>query len=328
MVRPLIDAFGRRHRDLRLSVTDRCSFRCGYCMPAEGMAFASRHDLLTYEEIERLVRLLVTRHGITAVRITGGEPTVRSDVAVLVAKLAALDVELAMTTNGASLALLADDLAVAGLDRVNVSLDSLRADRFAEITRRDALAPVLEGIDAAVAAGLDPVKVNAVVMRGVNDDEIVDLARFGRERGVVVRFIEFMPLDASEAWSSTSVVPYDEIRSRVDEAFPIEPVAARGSAPAERFRYRDGGGEVGIIPSVTQPFCGDCDRIRLSAEGQLRSCLFGHDEHDLRSLLRAGADDDALSAVVEGAVAAKWAGHAIGQVHFIRPPRSMSQLGG
>ena len=328
MERPLVDGFGRRHRDLRLSITDRCSFRCGYCMPAEGMAWQPRDELLTYEEIERVARLLVERHGIDAIRITGGEPTVRAHLPVLVAKLAALGVDLAMTTNGATLALVADDLAAAGLGRINVSLDSLRPDRFAAITRRDALDAVLAGIDAAVAAGLSPVKVNVVVMRGVNDDELVDLAAFGRDRGVVVRFIEFMPLDAQGAWDRSQVVPQDEILARIGEAFPLVPVGERGNAPAERFRYRDGGGEIGVIPTVTHAFCDTCDRIRLTADGQLRTCLFSLDDHDLRGPLRAGADDDELSAVVERAVGAKWAGHQIGQVQFIRPARSMSQIGG
>lgn len=328
MPRPLVDGFGRRHRDLRLSITDRCSFRCGYCMPAEGMAWQPREELLTYEEIERVARLLVDRHGIDAIRITGGEPTVRAHLPVLVRKLADLGVDLAMTTNGATLALVADDLAAAGLDRVNVSLDSLRPERFAAITRRDALDDVLAGIDAAVAAGLTPVKVNVVVMRGVNDDELVDLAAFGRERGVVVRFIEYMPLDAQGAWDQADVVSQREVLDRIGAAFPLAPVAGRGAAPAQRFAYLDGGGEIGVIPTVTEAFCETCDRIRLTADGQLRTCLFAVDDHDLRGPLRAGADDDELSALVERAVGAKWAGHQIGQVHFIRPARSMSQIGG
>ena len=328
MPRPLVDGFGRRHRDLRLSITDRCSFRCGYCMPAEGMAWQPREELLTYEEIERVARLLVERHGIDAIRITGGEPTVRAHLPVLVRKLAALGVDLAMTTNGATLALVADDLAAAGLDRVNVSLDSLRPERFAAITRRDALDDVLAGIDAAVAAGLTPVKVNVVVMRGVNDDELVDLAAFGRERGVVVRFIEYMPLDAQGAWEQADVVSQREVLERIGAAFPLAPVGERGTAPAQRFAYLDGGGEIGVIPTVTEAFCETCDRIRLTADGQLRTCLFAVDDHDLRGPMRAGAGDDELSALVEAAVGAKWAGHQIGQVHFIRPARSMSQIGG
>jgi cyclic pyranopterin phosphate synthase len=218
-------------------------------------------------------------------------------------------------------------LAEAGLRRVNVSLDSLQPERFAALTRRDGLADVLAGIDAALDAGLAPVKVNAVVLRGVNDDEVVDLARYGRDRGVQVRFIEFMPLDADGAWRVDQVVSQAEIVERIHAAFPIEPVA-RGHEPAARFRYLDGRGEVGVIPSVTEPFCDRCDRLRLTADGQLRSCLFSVDDHDLRGLLRAGATDDEVSAAIEACVAAKWRGHAINQVQFVRPRRSMSQIGG
>ena len=325
--RPLIDGFGRRHRDLRISVTDRCNFRCGYCMPAEGLEWLPRSELLTFEEIERVARLLVDRHGVDSIRLTGGEPTVRANLPDLVRRLAALGVDLALTTNGATLRMLARPLAEAGLRRINVSLDSLRADRFAELTLRDDLSRVLDGIDAAIEVGLDPVKVNAVVMRGVNDDELVDFARFGRERGVVVRFIEFMPLDADEAWSDGAVVGLDEIVARIGEAFPLEPVA-RTSAPASRFRYLDGGGEIGVVASVTRSFCDSCDRIRLTADGQFRNCLFAVDEHDLRGLLRSGAGDDEVSDLAERAVSAKWAGHGIGKVDFIRPARSMSQIGG
>ena len=327
VTRPLIDGFGRLHRDLRISVTDRCNFRCGYCMPAEGLQWLPRSELLTFEEIERVARLLVERHGIDSIRLTGGEPTVRADLSRLVRMLADLDVDLALTTNGATLGLAAAGLAAAGLRRVNVSLDSLRADRFADLTLRNELGRVLDGIDAALAAGLDPVKVNVVVMRGVNDDELVDFARFGRDRGVVVRFIEFMPLDADEAWTSRSVVGVDEIVAQIGEVFPLEAVA-RASAPASRFCYRDGGGEIGVVASVTRSFCDSCDRVRLTADGQFRNCLFAIDEFDVRSLLRSGATDDEVGTMLERAVAAKWAGHGIGRVEFIRPARSMSQIGG
>lgn len=323
----LVDSYGRVHRDLRISVTDRCNFRCTYCMPEEGMTWLPRSEVLTFEEIERVARLLVDRYGIDAIRLTGGEPTVRAHLPVLVAKLAALGVDLALTTNGATLANVADDLAAAGLRRINVSLDSLRRDRFVELTRRDELDRVLAGVDAAVAAGLDPVKVNCVVMRGVNDDELVDMAAFGRDRGVTVRFIEFMPLDAQGGWRRDAVVSQAEIVATVGAAFPLEPVA-RGSEPAERFRYLDGRGEIGVIPSVTEPFCGSCDRIRLTSEGALRNCLFAVEEFDLRAVLRGGGSDDDLAAVIERCVGAKWAGHQIGQVTFVRPSRSMSQIGG
>ncbi len=325
--RPLVDAFGRLHRDLRISVTDRCNFRCTYCMPEEGMRWLPREELLSFEEVERIAGLLVTRHGIRAIRLTGGEPTVRAHLPVLVRKLAALPVDLSLTTNGATLRLCAEDLAAAGLRRVNVSLDSLQPDRFAELTRRAALHQVLDGIDAAVDAGLAPVKVNVVVVRGVNDDEILDLARFGRDRGVVVRFIEFMPLDGGETWRAGQVVTQQEILDRISALHPLEAIA-RGSEPAERFRYLDGAGEVGVIPSVSRPFCEQCDRIRLTADGQLRSCLFSLEDHDLRDVLRDRGSDDDLSAVIEACVGAKWAGHAINQVQFVRPRRSMSQIGG
>ncbi len=325
--RPLVDGFGRVHRDLRISVTDRCNFRCTYCMPEEGMTWLPRDEVLTFEELGRVARVLVERHGIDAIRLTGGEPTVRAHLPTLVAKLAVLPVDLALTTNGATLATVAPGLAGAGLRRVNVSLDSLRPERFAALTRRDQLQDVLDGIDAAVAAGLHPVKVNVVVVRGVNDDEIVDLARYGRDRGVTVRFIEWMPLEADGSWTNDQVVTQAEILQRIAAVFPLEAVQ-RGSEPAERFRYLDGGGEVGVIPSVTRPFCEQCDRIRLTADGQLRSCLFALEDHDLRSVLRSGGTDDDLSDAIEACVGAKWAGHAINQVQFVRPRRSMSQIGG
>jgi len=238
-----------------------------------------------------------------------------------------LPVDLALTTNGATLRSVAPGLAEAGLRRVNVSLDSLRPERFAELTRRDQLDDVLDGIDAALEAGLTPVKVNVVVLRGVNDDELVDLARYGRDRGVIVRFIEWMPLDGGDAWTNEQVVTQVEIVELIGAVFPLEPIQ-RGSEPAERFRYLGGGGEVGVIPSVTRPFCEQCDRIRLTADGQLRSCLFSLEDHDLRSILRADGTDDDLSDAIEACVGAKWAGHAINQVQFVKPRRSMSQIGG
>jgi GTP 3',8-cyclase len=325
---PLTDTFGRVHRDLRISVTDRCNFRCTYCMPEEGMVWRPRDELLTYEEIERVARVFVDRFGIDAIRLTGGEPTVRAHLPVLIGKLAPLVDDLALTTNGASLRLLADDLVAAGLRRVNVSLDSLRRERFHAITKRDDLFRVLDGIDAALEAGLRPVKVNCVVMRGVNDDELVDFARFGRSNGVDVRFIEFMPLDAQRAWTNDQVVGRDEILERIGTVHPLAAVDTDGSEPAQRFRYLDGLGEIGIIPTVTHAFCDACDRVRLTAEGQLRNCLFANDETDLRSLLRSGAPDDAIVAVIEAGVAAKRAGHLINQPVFLRPSRSMSQIGG
>ena len=327
MAEQLVDGFGRVHRDLRISVTDRCNFRCGYCMPPEGLEWLPRSELLTFEEIERVARLLVARFGVHSIRLTGGEPTVRARLADLVAMLTPLGTDLALTTNGATLGLLAEDLAAAGLRRINISLDSLRADRFRDLTLRDDLDRVLDGLDAALAAGLDPVKVNVVVMRGQNDDELLDFAAFGRRKGVEARFIEYMPLDAEEGWTAESVVGLTEITRRIGEVFPFEAVR-QGPEPASRFRYLDGKGFFGVVASVTQSFCGSCDRIRLTADGQFRNCLFGLEEYDLRGPLRRGASDDELAAIMTGAVADKWAGHSIGKVHFIRPARSMSQIGG
>ena len=328
MTVPLVDPFGRTVRDLRISVTDRCNFRCGYCMPAEGMTWLPRQEVLTFEEIERIARVCVERYGFTGIRLTGGEPTVRAHLPMLIEKLAALGVDLSMTTNGTSLALIAADLRRAGLQRINVSLDSLRADRFRDITRRDALGDVLDGIDAALAAGFDPVKVNCVLVRSVNDDEILDFARFGRDRGVVVRFIEFMPLDAQGEWTADGVVTYDEIVSTISADLPLRPSDQRGNQPAERFFYADGRGEIGVVPSVTRSFCSSCDRVRLTADGQFRNCLFAVRETDLRAVLRGGGSDDDLAAALEAEVGRKWAGHSIGQVTFVRPGRSMSQIGG
>ena len=337
----LVDPFGRTIRDLRISITDRCNFRCTYCMPEEGMTWLPREELLTFEEIHRLASVFVGHFGVDGIRLTGGEPTVRAHLPVLVSKLAGLRLpagadsplagrkpDLSMTTNGSTFRLLAHELRDAGLDRVNVSLDSLDREKFARMTRRDELVRVLDGIEAAKEAGFDPVKVNCVVERGVNDDEIVDLAAWARDTGVELRFIEFMPLDASGLWKSSTVVSQDEIVQAIDAVFPLEPVANRGSAPADRWRYRDGRGQVGVIPTVTKPFCGDCDRVRLTAEGQFRTCLFETREFDLRAILRGGGTDDDLAAQIRLAVGTKWAGHQIGQVHFIRPKKSMSQIGG
>lgn len=346
----LVDGFGRVHRDLRISVTDRCDFRCTYCMPEEGLAWVPRDEVLTYEEIARIARVMVERFGITSIRLTGGEPTVRGHLADLVALLAPLGTDLSMTTNGASLERLAKPLRAAGLRRVNVSLDSLRADRFERLTRRDSIQRVLAGIDAAVDAGFDPVKVNVVLIAGVNDDEIVDFARFGRDRGVTVRFIEYMPLDADGRWDGAEVVGRDRVLADIAPVFGLEPVA-RGHEPAERYRYADRdpgspGSEIGIVASVTTPFCASCDRIRLTAEGRLRNCLFSLEETDLRAVLRPNGAaridagridagridvngiDDELAAAMRACVGAKRAGHGIGTVAFIRPGRSMSQIGG
>jgi cyclic pyranopterin phosphate synthase len=331
---PLVDPFGRQVRDLRISVTDRCNFRCTYCMPAEGLKWLPREDLLSFEEIERLARVCVERFGFDGIRLTGGEPTVRARLPALVEMLSRLrvpstgePVDLAMTTNGATLRLLAPELRRAGLRRINISCDSLQRERFFALARRDALPQVLDGIDAALEAGFSPVKLNVVMVRGYNDDEAVDFATFGRERGVQPRFIEYMPLDAEGAWAMDKVVPADEIVAAIDAVYPLEQVA-HGPEPATRYRFVDGAGEIGVVASVTRPFCGDCDRVRVTAEGQFRTCLFALDEHDLRGVLRSGGSDDDLAGAIRAAVGTKWAGHRIGKVSFVRPPRSMSQIGG
>ena len=333
-IRALQDPFKRTIKDLRISITDRCNFRCLYCMPAEGMLWVPREDVLTFEEIYRIARLCVEGYGFTGIRLTGGEPTVRAQLALLVEKLATLkvpgtqeSVDLAMTTNGATLSSLAHDLKKAGLKRINISLDSLDRARFAEMTRRDQLDRVLNGIEAAKNAGFDPVKINVVVMNGLNDDEVVDFAAFGRDHDVTPRFIEFMPLDADDEWSLNKVVPSDDIVAAISERFPVEELP-HGSEPASRYRYLDGKGEFGVIPTVTKPFCASCDRVRITAEGQFRTCLFSVDEFDLRKIMRDGGTDLELQAEIERAVGLKWAGHQIGNVNFLRPARSMSQIGG
>ena len=337
----LIDPFGRTVRDLRISITDRCNFRCTYCMPAEGMKWLPHTEVLSYEELHRLASICVNHFDVDGIRLTGGEPTMRAHLSVLVQKLAGLivpatanspragkPIDLAITTNGATLRLIAQELREAGLKRINISIDTLKRERFYEMTRRDELQHVLDGIDAAIATGFLPIKLNAVVQRGINDDEIVDLATFGRNKGVEVRFIEYMPLDAQGTWENNQVVGQDEIVAAIAAVYPLELMPARGAAPADRWRYLDGKGTVGVIPSVTKPFCGDCDRVRLTADGQFRTCLFSTNEFDLRAMLREGANDDAIAAEIKRAVGTKWAGHNIGNVTFVRPRRSMSQIGG
>ena len=305
------------------------------------MQWVPRSEVLTFEEIERLARIFVEHFEVDGLRLTGGEPTVRAHLPVLVRKLAALRVpagsaspyagrkpDLSITTNGSTFRMQAHELRDAGLDRVNISLDTLQRERFLQMTRRDELAGVLDGIEAAKQAGFSPVKINAVVQRGVNDDEIVALARFGRDHGVEIRFIEFMPLDATGHWTNEAVVGQDEIVAVLAAEFPLEPVPARGAAPADRWRYLDGRGVVGVIPTVTKPFCEDCDRVRLTADGQFRTCLFATSEFDLMQMMRAGSTDDELAVEIQRAVGLKWAGHQIGQVAFVKPRRSMSQIGG
>lgn len=327
MGKGLTDLFGRVHKDFRISVTDRCNFRCQYCMPEEGLDWLKREELLSFEEITRITKILVENYGINSVRLTGGEPTLRANLSDLISMLSELPIEIALTTNGISLDKNAHNFRSAGLHRVNISIDSLKAERFEEITLRDDMKKVITGIEASIEAGLSPVKINVVVMRGINDDEIIEFAKFGRERGVIVRFIEFMPLDADEKWSTLSVVSLEEIFSTINSVYPLE-VVKRSNAPASRFRYIDGQGEIGIVASVTQKFCDTCDRIRITADGQFRNCLFSNEEFDLKEALRSESSDKEICELLEMAVSAKREGHGIGNVDFIRPARSMSQIGG
>ena len=323
----LIDGFGRRHTDLRVSLTDRCSLRCTYCMPAEGLPWIAGADLLTTPELMRLVGLLV-EHGINKVRLTGGEPLLRPDVVEIVAELVGLGVDVSVTTNGLRLPHLAQPLADAGLQRVNVSLDTLRRDRFQAITRRDRISDVLAGLAAARLAGLHPVKVNAVLMRGINDDEALELLTWALAEGYHLRFIEQMPLDPQHGWDRRQMVTADEILDELSAAYRLTPAEERGSAPAEEWLVDGGPFTVGIVGSVTRPFCAGCDRLRLTADGQLRNCLFARDEQDLRGPLRAGAGDDELSALIQANVAAKRKGHGIDEPDFVQPDRPMSAIGG
>lgn len=328
----LVDGFGRVAGDLRISVVDRCNFRCTYCLPAEGLPWLPKDELLTPGEIERIAALFV-RLGVGEIKLTGGEPTARPELPEIVRRIRALDppgepLDLSLTTNGFLLDRLAPRLREAGLDRVTISCDSLLRHRFEEMTRRDALDRVLAGLRAAEAAGFAPIKVNCVVIRGQNDDEVVDFARLARDTGHQVRFIEYMPLDAEEAWERSRVVPSAEVRGRVEEVFPLAAEDDRPQ-PAAMFRFADGApGAVGFVSSVTEPFCDTCNRVRLTADGQLRACLFSLDESDLRGPLRAGATDEELENVVRGTVARKWAGHRINHRDFQRPTRSMSMIGG
>jgi cyclic pyranopterin phosphate synthase len=325
----LVDTFGRVADDLRVSVTDRCNFRCTYCMPAEGLAWLPKAEILTFEEITRVVDVFA-RLGVASVKLTGGEPTVRADLPSLVRMLRAVgpDLELSMTTNGILLDRMAAPLAEAGLDRVTVSCDSLLRHRFEEMTRRDALDRVLAGIRAAEAAGLTPIKVNCVVIGGQNEDEVVDFARMARETGYEVRFIEYMPLDADQAWERDKVVPNADVLQHIDAAFPLVPAEGEPD-PASTFRFADGApGAVGVISSVTEPFCDTCNRLRLTSDGKLLACLFVLEDVDLRGPLRAGASDDELAALIRAGVWSKWHGHRINHPDFVRPTRSMSMIGG
>jgi cyclic pyranopterin phosphate synthase len=327
---PLLDTYARVADDLRVSVTDKCNFRCTYCMPAEGLPWLPKEQVLRFEEIVRLVGVFV-RLGVREVKLTGGEPTVRRELPKLVSMLrdAHPDIALSMTTNGILLDKLARPLAEAGLDRVTVSCDSLLRHRFAEMTRRDALDRVFEGLRAAEDAGLTPIKLNCVVIAGTNEDEMVDFARYVRETGYDVRFIEYMPLDAEQKWERDKVVPSAEILEAIDRVYPLIAIGGTDQQPSTTFRFADGApGAIGVIASVTEPFCETCNRLRLTADGQLRACLFAMYESDLRTPLRDGASDDELEGLIRQNVWRKWEGHKINHPDFQRPSRSMSMIGG
>jgi cyclic pyranopterin phosphate synthase len=327
---PLRDSWGREIKSLRVSVTDKCNFRCRYCMPAEGLEWLERDELLSFEEIERLVRVLA-RMGVDEVRLTGGEPLVRRDLPTLVGKLAATPGvrDLSLTTNGVLLDRLAAPHVEAGLRRINVSLDSLSHERFAEITRRDALDRVLAGLAAAERhPELRPIKVNCVAIKGFTEEEVPALAELARRKPYVVRFIEFMPLDADQAWRGDDVLTGGEIRALIEERWPLEELPAKASSTARRFRFADGAGEIGFVNPVSEPFCSTCDRIRLTADGQLRTCLFSRREWDLKTPLRDGSSDERLDELIRFAVAHKELKHKINDPGFVRASRSMSQIGG
>jgi GTP 3',8-cyclase len=327
---PLRDAWGREIKSLRVSVTDKCNFRCKYCMPAEGLEWLGREELLTFEEMARLVGVMASM-GVEEVRLTGGEPLVRRDLPVLVSLLAPIPgvTDLSLTTNGVLLDRYAGPLVEAGLRRVNVSLDSLSHVRFAEITRRDALDRVLAGLAAAEAyPELSPIKVNCVAIRGFTEEEVPAFAALARRKPYVVRFIEFMPLDADQAWRGDDVLAGAEIRALIEERWPLEEIPAKASSTARRFRFADGAGEIGFVSPVSEPFCSTCDRIRLTADGQLRTCLFSRREWDLKTPLRDGASDEDLAALLRWAVQHKELKHRINEPGFVRASRSMSQIGG
>lgn len=325
----LVDGFGRVHRDLRISLTDHCNLRCTYCMPAEGVPWLPRNTLLSPTELMRIVEVAVAE-GVTEVRLTGGEPLLRPDVVDVVAAIHGIEnaPEISITTNGIMLPRLSQRLTDAGLARVNISLDTLDAARFKEMTRRDRLGDVLDGIDAAKAAGITPVKINTVLMRDVNDHEAPALLRWAMENDLQLRFIEQMPLDAGHTWSREGMVTAAEILAALREEHDLEAIPGRGAAPAERFLVDGGPHTVGIIASVTMPFCGACDRLRLTADGQLRSCLFSTTESDLRGPLRSGASDEEVAAILHRCLAGKLAGHGINEPGFLQPPRPMSAIGG
>src|SRR5579863_5817835 len=328
---PLVDSFERLHNNLRISVTDRCNIRCFYCMPETNVKFESRENLLTFEEIERFVRVAVGL-GVRKLRLTGGEPLVRKNLATLIHKLASIDgiEDLALTTNGVLLTEQAEELYQAGLRRINVHLDTLDRDRFFKITRRDELKRVLEGIDVCQRLGFGPIKINAVAVKNLVEPDIVPLARFGRENGYEIRFIEFMPLDSQGLWDRSKVLLADTIIETLSrEIVPLVEIPDRDPrAPATEYRFADGVGSVGFIASVTRPFCLNCNRVRLTSDGKLRYCLFAIEETDVRALLRNGAPDSEIAAIIRETVHKKWRGHEINSAKFVAPPRPMYAIGG
>ncbi len=328
---PLIDTFGRVHSDLRISVTDRCNIRCFYCMPAENVKFLEREHLLTFDEMERFARVAAGL-GIRKLRLTGGEPLVRKQLSRLVAKLAAIPgiEDIALTTNGILLAEQAQELKDAGLKRLNVSLDALSEAKFQAITRRSGYEQVLKGIFTAQQVGFEKIKINAVAIRGVTEDEVVPLGHFARRHGLEVRFIEYMPLDADGNWQTDQVLSGTEILRLLTEGIgPLDPLPVIDpSQPATDYAFRDGVGRIGFINPVTQPFCGECNRLRITAEGQIRNCLFSVAEWDARGLMRSGGSDEDLAVMVRASVGAKKAGHGINSDDFVRPARAMFQIGG
>ncbi|WP_435748925.1 GTP 3',8-cyclase MoaA [Microbacterium sp. PMB16] len=333
----LVDTHGRVHRDLRISLTDRCSLRCTYCMPEQGNEWLARSSILSTDEIVEVAEVAASL-GIRTFRLTGGEPLLRADIVEVVRRIALIQgedgpVEVAMTTNGISLAKKLPDLIAAGLTRLNISIDTINRQRFADLTRRDRLEDVFEGIAAAAASELRPLKLNAVAMRGVNDDELVDLTAFAMEVGAQLRFIEQMPLDAGHTWDRTTMVTREEILASLRERWDLEPVPGRGGAPAEKWRIDGGPHEVGVIASVTAPFCGACDRLRLTADGQLRNCLFSNAEYDLTGVMRGegavpGQRADAIAGMLRSCVHGKLPGHAIDDPSFLQPDRGMNAIGG
>ena len=329
MTSELIDSFGRVHKDLRVSLTDKCNLRCTYCMPAEGVEWLPSQHILNTNELNKLLKILCDL-GITEIRLTGGEPLLRPDILEIIENISKIESkpEISLTTNGIRLAPIAQQLFDAGLKRINISLDTLQPQRFKLLSRRDGLNDVLKGIDASINAGLNPIKINSVLMPGINDDEAVELVHWAMGLNLQLRFIEQMPLDAQQSWSRHSMISASSIKEKLSEKFELKQLGDRGSDPAELFEIVGTGQKVGIIASVTKPFCFSCDRLRLTADGQLRNCLFSLEESDLRTSLRQNRSEEDLKLQIKACVKGKKAGHGIGEPTFVQPPRPMSAIGG